>query len=52
VFFLTCTDGYLDFNVKWGKGPSAADRRAILESALNHRAALLQEWETKVCRAN
>jgi hypothetical protein len=53
VFFLECTEHRLSFNVKWGRrGPSAADRAAILELVLEQRAALLQEWEQKVCRSN
>jgi hypothetical protein len=55
VFFLTCTDKNLDFNVKFQfgkKGPSAADQAAILELVLEHRAALLQEWEKKVCKSD
>jgi hypothetical protein len=52
VFFLECTDNNLSFNVKWGRrGPSAADRAAILELVLGHRAVLLQEWELK-CKSN
>ena len=49
VFFLECTEGNLEFEVKWGKGPSSGDRDAILEAVLTHRAALLLEWGNKVC---
>ena len=50
IFFLECTNGNLAFEIKWGrKGPGSVDRIAILEAVLIHRAALLLEWENKVC---
>jgi len=53
VFFLECTDNSLVFEIKWGrKGPSAVDRATILKAALQHRVALLEEWEEKVCKPN
>jgi len=52
VFFLLCIDSRLEFNRKWGKkDPSAAIQAAIREAVLRHRAALLGEWEQKVCRS-
>jgi hypothetical protein len=53
VFFLECTAGNLVHEHKWGrKSPSAADRSAILAAVLEHRVALLDEWERKVCQSN
>ena len=53
VFFLECTDSNFVSELKWGrKGPSAVDRTAILSAVLQHRVALLEEWERKVCKPN
>ena len=53
VFFLECSENNLVFEIKWSrKGPSAADRAAILGPVLEHRVALMQEWEQKVCKSN
>ncbi|MGA3212341.1 MAG: DUF4160 domain-containing protein [Terriglobales bacterium] len=51
VFFLECTAGNLAFQIKWGKkkGPLSGERAAMLAAVLKHRAALLKEWEQKVC---
>lgn len=49
VYFLECTPTALACSVKWGVGPPPADRKAILAAVLAHRAALLLEWEHKVC---
>ena len=49
VCFLLCTEQKLEFDRKWGKG-STAIKGNILKSVLEHRAALLVEWERKVCR--
>jgi len=52
VFFLECTEGRLVFDTKWGRrGPSGAERKAILAAVLEHRVALLDEWERKVCQS-
>jgi hypothetical protein len=51
VYFLLCTDQGLVFDCKWGKGPAGTIQRRILEAVLKHRAALLVEWEQKVCRS-
>jgi hypothetical protein len=51
VYFLLCTAGRLEFDCKWGKGPSAAINARILKAVLEHRGALLIEWEKKVCRS-
>ena len=53
VFFLECTHGNLVDERKWGRrGPSATDRAAILRAVLEHRVALLEEWERKVCKSD
>jgi hypothetical protein len=53
VFFLECSDSHFVFELKWGKkGPSGSDRAAILQAVLEHRVALLQEWERKGCKSN
>jgi hypothetical protein len=53
VFFLECSEGHVDYERKWGgKEPSSADRTAILAGVLEHRVALLDEWERKVCKSN
>lgn len=50
VYFLECTENHLAFDHKWGrKSPSAVDCSAILAAVLEHRVALLEEWERKVC---
>jgi hypothetical protein len=51
VYFLFCADGRLEFDYKWGKGVSAAFKAKILKAVLEHQAALLIEWEKKVCRS-
>ncbi|OLE70684.1 MAG: hypothetical protein AUI36_03540 [Cyanobacteria bacterium 13_1_40CM_2_61_4] len=51
VYFLTCADDFLDFEMKWprhGGGLNAADRKEILARVLEHRLELLEEWERKV----
>lgn len=53
VFFLECAENHLAHEQKWGrKKPSAGDRAAILAAVLEHQAALLDEWERKVCKSN
>ena len=50
VHFLLCTKANLVFDKKWAKTSIARrDREGILAAALNHREALLREWELKVC---
>ena len=52
VFFRTCTERHLDYNVKFqfgGSGPSRRERTALLSRILAHQAELYAEWETKVC---
>jgi len=52
VFFLDCTDSRLEFELKWGKkGPPAPIRATIRKAVVEHRMALLSEWERKVCRS-
>lgn len=51
VMIRECSDGRLEFDHKWGgRGPSSAEKTAILIAVLQHRTALLMEWERKVCR--
>ncbi|MGH9892219.1 MAG: DUF4160 domain-containing protein [bacterium] len=49
VYFLLCSEGYLEYDLKWGDVPPRAELEAILRSTLEHRGALLEEWEAKVC---
>ena len=51
VYFLLCAEGSLEFDYKWGRGVTAAFKSRILQKVLEHQAALLVEWETKVCRS-
>ena len=37
------------FQAVLAKSPSAVDCSAILAAVLEHRVALLEEWERKVC---
>ncbi len=49
--FLECMPGNLVFNVKWPpnpSGPNKKERDALLRGAIDHRPALLVEWESKV----
>lgn len=51
VFFLLCAEGRLEFQVKWPPnttGPNRRERDALLRGAIDHRTALLAEWEAKV----
>ena len=50
VWFMTCAEDCLHFSTSWGKGPSQADRKKILNKVLEHRVALLEEWERKTCQ--
>lgn len=50
VYFLTCTGAGLDYDIKWGSGPSGAEERVLLGHALANRGALLEEWGRKVCQ--
>ena len=53
VFFLECTENHLACEHNWGRrSPSATERSAILEAVLEHRVALLEEWERKVCKSH
>ena len=51
VYFMLCREDSLEFDLKWGKKPRAADRKALLQGVLAHRTELLLEWETKVASA-
>jgi len=51
VYFLTCTHGHLDFDVKWQatqRGPSSKECKVILEAVPQYRVELLDEWTRKV----
>ena len=55
VYFLTCTDDFLDLDYKQPSnqpltfdGISKSERKELLEKIIANRAELLAEWETKV----
>lgn len=51
VYFLTCIEKQLDFDLKWQKNkaePTAREKKEILLLVLEHREELLKEWEAKV----
>ncbi len=50
IYFLLCTNEHLEYEVKWGKPPSAKVLEKLRELAVQNRAALLSEWERKVCQ--
>jgi hypothetical protein len=50
IYFLGCSDGFLDFDIKWGNGPSGKVQRGLLTMVLAKRTALFLEWEQKVCK--
>ena len=50
VYFLLCSPQKLEYDIKWGKGPTTVIQARILKAVLEHRSALLAEWERKVCR--
>jgi hypothetical protein len=49
IYFLRCSEGGLDFDVKWGDGPTGRLQRELLTMVLANRTALFAEWEQKVC---
>jgi hypothetical protein len=49
IYFLLCSEHLTDYDVKWGRSPGGRDLRALGAGAVKHRAALLEEWEAKVC---
>lgn len=49
IYFLRCSDRRLDFDIKWGDGPSRRLQRELLSMVLENRTALFVEWEQKVC---
>ena len=44
MFFLECTKGNLEFRLKRGKGPDRMTITELLVMVLEHRTALLEEW--------
>ena len=50
VYFLLCAEGNLVYDVKWGRGPRAAELAALCAATIAHRPQLLDEWEAKVCQ--
>lgn len=49
IYFLSCSEDLLDFDIKWGKRPSGKIQRELLAMVLENRTALFMEWEQKVC---
>lgn len=49
IYFLVCTAGHLEYDVKWGKGSTSKVREQLRDLAVQNRVALLDEWERKVC---
>lgn len=49
IYFLRCSEGLLDFDIKWGNGPSGKLQRELLSMVLENRTTLFAEWEQKVC---
>jgi hypothetical protein len=52
VYLLECAENHLAYDRVWGGEPSRRHRGMILEGVLQHRVALLEEWERKVCPSN
>ena len=50
IYILTCTEGSADFETRWGSRPTSRELRELASAVLRCRAALLGEWETKVCQ--
>ncbi len=48
VYFLTCTERVMDYDLKWGRAPGGRELRELAARTVKHRAALLEEWEAKV----
>ncbi len=52
IFFETCTDKLLDYQIKWSKGKCQLDKKTKLEIVkliAEHRDALLMQWNNSVC---
>lgn len=49
VYFLLCREGELVCDTVYGNGPNSTERRTLLAQVLEHREALLREWEIKRC---
>jgi len=50
VLFMLSTDKHLAYEVKWGKAPGSRVLENLRQLAVQHRTALLEEWERKVCQ--
>ena len=50
VYFLSCTENALDFDMKWGREAPRTYIQALLHRVATQRAELLEEWERKVCQ--
>ncbi len=48
VYFLTCSECSLDYDLKWGRLPSGRELRELVAGVVEHRVTLLEEWEAKV----
>jgi len=49
VYFLETTAGVLAHEMKWGAPPAAKLLSQIAQEVVDHREALLAEWERKTC---
>lgn len=49
IRFLEVTADTLTFDIIRGQGPSRAEREELRRLVVQHREALLREWERKVC---
>jgi hypothetical protein len=49
IYFLRCSEDLLDYDIKWGDGPSGRLKKDLLMMVLRNRTALFAEWEQKVC---
>ncbi len=48
VTILECTETQFKYEAKWGTNPIRRHREELREMVLEHRVALLEEWERKV----
>ena len=43
IYFLTCTERFTDYDIKWGVQPSARELRQLATAAVKFRVVLLAE---------